>query len=334
MMNAREDREDATVHCCAECGKEEGDGISLKTCKSCKLVKYCNAMCQRNHWPTHKKPCKHRASELHDEALFKDPPSKEDCPICFLPMPMRLLCCVSLPDATLSSVPIHDFAKANKEMDGKATETYYPCCGKKICQGCLYSFCMSGNEGKCPFCNTNRGSKTEEEQVTDNMKRVEANDPASICMLANAYNRGLGIFQQDRTKAKELYTRAAELGSCHGHHNLGMYYYEEGDMKKAKFHNEIAAMAGHEEARYNLGVMEGKMLNLPRAKKHLTIAASAGSYLAMHALVTLFEPGVDNRADIDSILLAYNKSCAEMRSEARDNSIRAITNKYALPNLA
>jgi hypothetical protein len=113
-----------------------------------------------------------------------------------------------------------------------------------------------------------------------------------------------------------------------------MYYYEEGDMKKAKFHNEIAAMAGHEEARYNLGVMEGKMLNLPRAKKHLTIAASAGSYLAMHALVTLFEPGVDNRADIDSILLAYNKSCAEMRSEARDNSIRAITNKYALPNLA
>jgi TPR repeat protein len=113
-----------------------------------------------------------------------------------------------------------------------------------------------------------------------------------------------------------------------------MYYYEEGDMKKAKFHNEIAAMAGHEEARYNLGVMEGKMLNLPRAKKHLTIAASAGSYLAMHALVTLFEPGVDNRADIDSILLAYNKSCAETRSEARDNSIRAITNKYALPNSA
>jgi len=30
------------------------------------------AMCQRNHWPKHKNPCKQGASKLHDEALFKD----------------------------------------------------------------------------------------------------------------------------------------------------------------------------------------------------------------------------------------------------------------------
>jgi hypothetical protein len=36
-----------------------------------------------------------------DEVLFKDPPAKEDCPICFLPMPVRLLSCISLPDATI-----------------------------------------------------------------------------------------------------------------------------------------------------------------------------------------------------------------------------------------
>ena len=74
--------------CCAECG-EEG-GVSLKMCQSCMLVKYCNAACQRNHWPKHKKDCKLRAAELHDEALFKDPPPKEDCPICVLPMPEHL----------------------------------------------------------------------------------------------------------------------------------------------------------------------------------------------------------------------------------------------------
>ena len=35
--------------------------------KSCMLVKYGNADCQRNHhWPTHKKLCKQRAAELHD----------------------------------------------------------------------------------------------------------------------------------------------------------------------------------------------------------------------------------------------------------------------------
>ena len=58
------------------------------------LVKYCGAKCQRNHWPTHKKDCKRRAAQLRDEALFKDPPAKEDCPICFLPMPEKLLSCM------------------------------------------------------------------------------------------------------------------------------------------------------------------------------------------------------------------------------------------------
>jgi hypothetical protein len=127
-----------TVHCaCAECGKE---GASLKTCKSCMLVKYCNAECQRNHWPKHKKECKLHAAELRDEALFKDPPAKEDCPICFLPMPVRLVSCASLPDATVSSVSIYDFAIANKELANMDTVTYYLCCGKSICKGCIHSF--------------------------------------------------------------------------------------------------------------------------------------------------------------------------------------------------
>jgi hypothetical protein len=82
--------------------------------KACILVRYCNADCQRNHWAKHKKECKQRAAELRDEALFKDPPAKEDCPICFLPMPTRLIYCISLPSATISSVPICEFAIAKE----------------------------------------------------------------------------------------------------------------------------------------------------------------------------------------------------------------------------
>jgi hypothetical protein len=100
--------------CCAECGKE--GGVSLKVCKACMQVKYCNAECQHKHWATHKKQCKLRAAELRDEALFKDPPPLEECPICFLPMPEKLICCVSLPPATILSVPIYDFAIANQEL--------------------------------------------------------------------------------------------------------------------------------------------------------------------------------------------------------------------------
>ena len=307
---------------CAECG-EEG-GASLKTCKACMLVKYCNANCQRTHWATHKKECKQRAAELRDEALFKDPPDKEDCPICFLPMPLKLICCVSLPPATISSVPIYDYADANTKLASKFMETYYPCCGKIICVGCDYSFDQSGND-KCPFCNSDQGGKTEEEQVEDLMKRVEANDAASIYVLADQHYQGLNGFQLDQAKAMELYTRAAELGYTKAHNRLGeIYHVHRGELRKAKFYYEAAAMAGHENARFALGILEDDSGNMGRAIKHFMIAASAGDYHAMFALlISLKKRGV-SRESIDSTLAAYNSSCAEMRSEARDARIKVV----------
>ena len=285
-------------------------------------VKYCNAACQKNHWATHKAACKIRAAELRDEALFKDPPPKEDCPICFLPMPINLINCITLPPATRSSVPIKDFAIANQELADEVMEKYYPCCGKSICRGCVHSFCKSDNDDKCPFCNSDQGNKTEEEQVGDNMKRVEANDPTSICMLANSYHHGVNGLQQDQTKAMELYARAADLGFNKAHHHLADIYHAGGAPKKAKFHYEAAAMAGHEMARYNLGVMECNSGNMERAIKHWTIGASAGEFDAMNHLRIGFEMGIVSQESIDSTLAAYNNSCAEMRSEARDAYIR------------
>ena len=95
-------------------------------------------------------------------------------------------------------------------------------------------------------------------------------------------------------------------------------------MKKAKFHFEAAAMAGHEIARSKLGFIEADDGNTERAIKHWTIAASAGEYIAMHHLRTAFEDGYVSRESIDSVLTAYNSSCVEMRSEARDAYIRDI----------
>jgi hypothetical protein len=220
-LNMNMDNHDATTHCCAECGKE--GGASLKACKSCMVAKYCNAECQKNHWPKHKKECKKCAAELRDEALFKDPPPKEDCPICFLPMPKKLVCCISLPPATITSIPIFDYARANEELAGKATEVYYPCCGKGICGGCVDSFCKSGNDAKCPYCNSDGSGKTDEEAVGEIMKRVEANDAGAISALADCYCHGqLGLLQ-DRTKAIELWKQAAKLGSSEAHFALGIW---------------------------------------------------------------------------------------------------------------
>ena len=281
-------------------------------------------VCQRNHWAKHKKRCKQRATELRDEALFKDPPSKEDCPICFLPMPMRLICCASLPPATMSSLPIYDFAIANEELANKYTERYYPCCGKCMCLGCAFSFDQNGNDDNCPFCNSNRDEKTDVDQGEEVMKRVEVNDAGAICTLAVHYQQGRAGFQQDQIKAFDLFNRAAELGSIRAHFSLAGVYHEGGDLKKAKFHFEAAAMAGDEHARTILGSMEGRSGNMERATKHWKIAASAGCFRAMHCLITFFEKGVVSRESIDSTLNAYNNSCVEMRSEARDAYIRDI----------
>jgi hypothetical protein len=305
--------------CCADCGKE--GGVSLKACKSCMQVKYCNAECQKKHWPTHKKDCKLRAAELRDEALFKDPQPMEDCPICFLPMPILLISCVTLPPATILSVPVNDFAIAHEGLAAKDTEEYFACCGKTICQGCIHSFWKSGNS-KCPFCNSDRSGKTREEQVEELMKRVAVNDAASISLLACSYLHGLNGIQQDQTKAIELYVRAANLGNKKAHNNLAGIYHEGGHLKKAKFHLETAAMAGHEVARCIVGHIEFESGNMERAIKHWTIAALAGDHRSMHALRINFETGLVTRESIDSTLIAYNNSCVEMRSEARDACIQ------------
>jgi TPR repeat protein len=161
------------------------------------------------------------------------------------------------------------------------------------------------------------------------------NDAGAIYVLGNCYHHGDHGLQQDQAKALELWKQAAELGSSMAHYNLGAYYYEGGDLKKAKFHYEAAAIAGHEVARFNLGCIEAASGKIERAVKHWAIAASAGNHAAMHALRTNVENGfvmhtlliefgrgLVSRDVIDSTLTTYNNSCTEMRSEARDAYIR------------
>ena len=57
---------------CANCGKGEDESNKLKACTACKLAKYCSRECQIAHRPQHKKECKKRAAELHDEELLSN----------------------------------------------------------------------------------------------------------------------------------------------------------------------------------------------------------------------------------------------------------------------
>jgi TPR repeat protein len=102
----------------------------------------------------------------------------------------------------------------------------------------LWPMSKSGNLEHCPFCKAERLILTDEEKVGEVMKRVKANDASAMCLLSNMYHGGLRGLEQDQVKTMELLTRAVELGYGEAQYNLGVYYYDGGDLKKAKLHYE------------------------------------------------------------------------------------------------
>ena len=151
------------ITCCANCGKGEESTGDLKECSACKMVKYCNRDCQIAHRPQHKKACKKRAAKLHDEALFKQPPLLDDCPICMLPLP-------SMTSGRL----------------------YLECCGKILCKGCIHAVAIRDrHEQKCAFCRT-PAPKSNQEVVKRIKKREKVDDSNAIYNIGCYYNEGLG----------------------------------------------------------------------------------------------------------------------------------------------
>ena len=239
--------------------------------------------------------CTKRAAELHDDALFKQPPSRDECPICFLELPIR----------------------NEKRM-------YQTCCGKTICNGCVLASSEQSVECLlCPFCRKPAVRTNEEGRKRIEM-RVELNDPNAIFMLGFNYFKGDGGFEQDIGKALELLHRAAELRSIDAHYYLGSIYATgdgvQVDEKKGKHHLEIATIRGHVDARYSLGLMEGKTGNRHRAMKHLMISANAGHTDSLKGVQHGYSCGGVTKDDFEKTLRAHKKSKDEIKSEWRDKA--------------
>ena len=274
---------------CAACGRE-GDG--LKTCNGCKLVKYCNATCQKVHRPQHKKECRKRAAELHDEALFKEPPPGDECPICMLPLPISV-----------------------------TEQKYQECCGKMICMGCIHAAFTADDRCLCPFCRIPHYNSNEE-IIERLQKRAEANDAVAFKQLGCRYDKGDRGFPQDRVKAMEHWLRAGTLGCSISYYNVGNAYYTgegvERDMAKAIYYYELAAMGGDVHARNNLGSFEGHAGNMDRAVKHFMIAAGAGFDGSLTNIRRCFMDGHATKDDFEKALRAHKKAKDEMKSDQRE----------------
>ena len=284
-----------TITTCAACGKEGGD--SLKACTACKLVKYCNRECQIAHRPQHKKICKKRAAELRDEALFKEHLPTDDCPVCFLPLPLD----------------------ANQIA-------FKSCCGKLICCGCIYAMLEEtrgrGKLGLCAFCREPYPT-SEAEEIQRLKKLIERNNSHGYHQLAGYYDDGDGV-PQDVAKANELYLRAGELGHARAYFNLGISYDNgrgvEMDKKKAKHFYELAAMNGSVNARNNLACVELEAGNEHRAVKHYILAARAGHKNSLEAVKDGFTSGIVTKDEYANTLRAYQQRQDGTKSEMREKA--------------
>jgi len=278
------------VSTCANCGKV-GNSDDMNICNKCKSVKYCNAACKKKHRSKHKKACERRLAELHDERLFKEVEPKE-CPIC------------------MSSETY--------------TSTFQSCCGKRICNGCIYAMQVSEGKDLCAFCRTPIPSY--DEQFKRTKKLMDKGNAEAFNMFAGYYVNGRRGIAQDWAKAREFTLKAGELGCASGYYNLGVAYeYDEGrgvevNMKKAKHYYELAAMMGHVGARHNLGCLEGESGNYQRAMKHFTLAAKAGSEKSLNNIKQGFTNGMITKEEYANALRAYQKRQSEMKSDERDKA--------------
>ena len=304
---------------CAACGK---GGDNLKVCTSCEQVSYCNAKCRKAHRSKHKKECRQYTAaiydgkvaarkkvdaiiekfskiEISDKELFVDPPQKEDCDICFLPIPHTSGIC------------------------GVYT-VYQPCCGKTICNGCMVSAKLEMDKGNlkecCPFCRMPLHTSNEE-LVQRVKKRLKVNDHEAFYMLAGGYYNGSMGLNQDFSEAIRLLYIGAELGSISAHSALAeACQYGNGtevDLKRATIHLQLAAIGGDVLARRHLGANES---NFERAYKHFMIAAKSGDDESLEEVGEGYKAGHITKDEYASTLRAHQQSWGGMRSEQRSNA--------------
>eukprot|EP00984_Skeletonema_dohrnii_P001168 scaffold358_cov95-Skeletonema_dohrnii-CCMP3373.AAC.4 len=292
-MSTNLEQQAADMMCCASCGIAQVDDIKLKTCTACKSVRYCSVKCQRDHRPQHKRACKKRAAELHDEILFRQPEStyEGDCPICCLPISL-------------------DKRKSNMMT----------CCSKVICNGCAYSYelriVQEKLERTCPFCR-HPPARSKEEVDKNIMKRVKANDPVAMVQMGIRRYRS-GSYDD----AFRYVKKAAELGDAGAHYQLACLFGEgkgvEKDGKKELYHLEQAAIGGDAIARYNIGIEEEENGRMDRAMKHWVIAAALGHDGSLDALKDSYEDGLLSKEDFAAALRAHQAAIEATKSPQRE----------------
>ena len=238
-----------------------------------------------------------RNLELSLMASGLERPEGDWCSICFL----------------LIGLPMGQHSKVNV------------CCMKSVCNGCDLASTQRGMYNICPFCRTPVPAD-DASQLAMVRKRVDKGDVEAIKALGDSYYSGdLGL-TKDVSRATELWTEAAELGSLGAHYELGCKYYNgrgvEENKTRGVHHWQQAAIGGHVMSRRHLGVAEYCNGNYELAVQHWMISAKMGYEKSLNGMKDMFKKGRATKAQYAEALMGYRDAIEEMKSPQREEAKR------------
>ncbi|KAL9184911.1 hypothetical protein ACHAXT_002688 [Thalassiosira profunda] len=240
---------------------------------------------------------------IPDEVLFREP-EREECPLCFLPMPEEQL------------------------------TSYQDCCGQVVCDGCTFGMTVATLERKgdvegdaCPFCR--EPVCCPDGERLERLKRwMKMGDGKAFRRMAFAYANGTYGLPTSQTKALEMHLRAGELGCAAGYHSAAnAYFYGQGvevDEEKGVLYWELAAMGGFAAARGMLGGIEAALGDTERAMRHCMIGVKSGSQNSLEVVKKLYMNGQVAKEEYAMALRAYQTHREETRSETREGYASAM----------
>ena len=146
-------------------------------------------------------------------------------------------------------------------------------------------------------------------------KCVKRNYPPAIYELARCYARGIGV-KRSRSKAFELYCKAADLGHAESAYQAAMAsFFNRGtkrDMALEFKYLSIAADKGHTEALYRLGNAHyfgfGTPQDFPEALKYFHRAAKKGSLDAITQIGYCYYRGFGVKKNLVEAVKWYEKA--------------------------
>ena len=264
--------------------------------------------------------------ELKDVDVFCPLAAREDCVICFLPMP-------------------------SDERD----IVYASCCGKRVCTGCMVSHASAINgpgswqhnasvSYSCPFCRApdemdiKEAYKDKPPPNNSYIKRLQSrvekiNDPEAMVHLAHSYEDGEDGLEKDDITSLRLALKAAEAGEVSAIRYLAQDCFSGKRIKKnvdrARKLSTAAAKQGDHMSHYLLGISyfserEGKIAKDENMNpttilmaRHFAHAAKGGNQDATKTYQLLRYVGIVQKDDYDEVEQAFSKTKTLEWSEER-----------------